>query len=71
MAAETGEAAKAELRRRMKRQLKDMAKAKPFMDRCVTATATEPGCIYYGWTVSEDGTKMMCRETYVDGAAAS
>ena len=89
----------------------DMAKAKPFMDRCVVETAKEPGCIYYGaapslarprrasaavvltrgvaccakvvtratfpspknagWTVSEDGTKMMCRETYVDGAAAS
>jgi len=49
----------------------DMAKAKPFMDRCVEATGTEPGCIYYGWTVSEDGTKMMCRETYVDGKAAS
>lgn len=42
-----------------------MAKAKPFMDKCVTATDAEAGCIYYGWTVSEDGTKMMCRETRV------
>ena len=49
----------------------DLAKAKPFMDRCVEATAGEAGCIYYGWTVSEDGTRMMCRETYVDGKAAA
>merc|ERR1711977_816863 len=30
----------------------------------------EAGCLYYGWTIKEDGSKLFCRETYVDGAAA-
>jgi len=51
--------------------LKDYAAAKPFMDECVAATDKEPGCLYYGWTVSQDRTKLFCRETYVDGKAAA
>merc|ERR1739848_473040 len=33
-------------------------------------TRAEAGCLYYGWTIKEDGSKLFCRETYVDGAAA-
>jgi quinol monooxygenase YgiN len=38
--------------------------------KCVEDTRAEAGCLYYGWTVKEDGSKLFCRETYVDGAAA-
>ena len=48
-----------------------MAVAKPFMDECVEATKQEPGCLYYGWTVSADGKKLFCREAYIDGAAVN
>ena len=44
--------------------------AKPLLDKCVEDTKAESGCLYYGWTVKEDGSKLFCRETYVDGAAA-
>ena len=44
--------------------------AKPLLDKCVEDTRAEAGCLYYGWTVKEDGSKLFCRETYVDGAAA-
>jgi len=47
--------------------LVDQAKAEPFMKRCVEATKSEPGCMYYGWTICGD--KLFCREAYVDGAA--
>ena len=50
--------------------INDFDAAKPLMDECVTATKAEAGCVYYGWTVSEDKTKLYCRETYVDGKAA-
>merc|ERR1712196_705093 len=50
--------------------IKDLAKAKPLLDKCVEDTRTEAGCLYYGWTIKEDGSKLFCRETYVDGAAA-
>merc|ERR1711977_759526 len=33
-------------------------------------TRAEAGCLYYGWTIKEDDSKLFCRETYVDGAAA-
>merc|ERR1712224_372457 len=48
----------------------DLAKAKPLLDKCVEDTKAEAGCLYYGWTIKEDGSKLFCRETYVDGAAA-
>ena len=41
------------------------------MKTCVDLTKGEEGCIYYGWTISEDGAKLFCREAYVDGAAAN
>ena len=44
--------------------------AQPLLDKCVEDTKSEAGCLYYGWTVKEDGSKLFCRETYVDGAAA-
>ena len=44
--------------------------AQPLLDKCVEDTKAESGCLYYGWTVKEDGSKLFCRETYVDGAAA-
>jgi len=50
--------------------IKDLAKAKPLLDKCVEDTKAEAGCLYYGWTIKEDGSKLFCRETYVDGAAA-
>jgi len=50
--------------------IKDLAKAKPLLDKCVEDTRAEAGCLYYGWTIKEDGSKLFCRETYVDGAAA-
>ena len=49
--------------------IKDLAKAEPFMKQCVDATRTESGCLYYGWTISDDGTKLFCREAYIDGNA--
>lgn len=49
--------------------LTDQAKAEPFMKQCVDATATEEGCIYYGWTIKGD--KLYCREAYVDGDAVN
>ena len=36
----------------------------------MTKVNDEPGCIFYGWTVNDDKSKMMCREIYVDGEAA-
>ena len=55
--------------------LVDYAKAKPFMDKCINLTRVlrldEEGVVYYGWTVSEDKTKLHCRETYIDGKAAA
>merc|ERR1711939_327547 len=50
--------------------IKDKAAAQPLLDKCVEDTKAEAGCLYYGWTVKEDGSKLFCRETYVDGAAA-
>jgi len=44
--------------------------AKPLLDKCVEDTKAESGCLYYGWTIKEDSSKLFCRETYVDGAAA-
>ena len=49
--------------------INDLDKAKPFMDQCVEATKSEPGCLYYGWTICGD--KLFCREAYVDGAAVT
>ena len=49
----------------------DLAKAEPFMRQCVEATRAEAGCIYYGWTISDDGTTLFCREAYVDGVAVN
>jgi quinol monooxygenase YgiN len=49
--------------------INDMEKAKPHLDGMVEATKAEAGCLYYGWTICGD--KLHCRETYVDGAAAS
>lgn len=51
--------------------INDLAKAEPFMQKCVDATKTEEGCMYYGWAISEDGSKLFCREAYVDGAAVN
>jgi quinol monooxygenase YgiN len=51
--------------------IKDLALAKPYMQECVEATDAEPGCLYYGWTISEDQSTLFCRETYVDGKAAA
>lgn len=51
--------------------IKDLAAAKPFMQACVEATDKESGCLYYGWTVSEDQSTLFCRETYIDGASAA
>merc|ERR1712230_257562 len=32
--------------------IKDLAKAEPFMKKCVDLTKNEAGCMYYGWTRS-------------------
>ena len=47
--------------------INDMAKAEPFMKKCVDLTKNEAGCMYYGWTIQGD--KLFCREAYVDAAA--
>merc|ERR1712188_211125 len=47
--------------------IKDLAKAEPFMKKCVDLSRTEAGCMYYGWTIQGD--KLFCREAYVDAAA--
>jgi len=47
--------------------IKDWAAAAPIMAEFVEATKTEAGCIYYGWSKTED--KLFCREAYVDAAA--
>merc|ERR1719327_1256331 len=47
--------------------IKDWAAAAPIMAEFVEATKTESGCIYYGWSKTED--KLFCREAYVDAAA--
>jgi len=47
--------------------IKDLAKAEPFMKKCVDLTRTEAGCMYYGWTIQGD--KLFCREAYVDAKA--
>ena len=52
------------------RQQHRRTQAQPLLDKCVEDTKSETGCLYYGWTVKEDGSKLFCRETYVDGAAA-
>lgn len=51
--------------------LLDLAKAEPFMQQCVEATKSEPGCIYYGWTIDKAAGKLFCREAYVDGEAVN
>ena len=30
---------------------------------------SEPKFLFYGWTISEDGTKLFCRESYDDAEA--
>jgi len=47
--------------------LKDTAAALPIMKTFVDRTRTEAGCLYYGWTMC--GNKLVCRETYKNGAA--
>ena len=34
--------------------INDMAKAEPFMKKCVDLTKTEDGCMFYGWTIKDD-----------------
>merc|ERR1711907_856728 len=47
--------------------IKDWAAASPIMAEFVEATKSEDGCIYYGWSKTND--KLFCREAYVDAAA--
>ena len=49
--------------------INDMAKAEPFMKKCVDLTKTEDGCMFYGWTIKDD--KLFCREAYVNGKAVA
>ena len=51
--------------------ISDYSKVKSLMDECVASTDNEAACLYYGWTVSEDKTKLFCRETYIDGAGVA
>ena len=46
----------------------DWEAAKPIMEKFIEKTATETGCIYYGW--SRSGDQLFCREAYVDAEAA-
>eukprot|EP00397_Hematodinium_sp_SG-2012_P063389 GEMP01087450.1.p1 GENE.GEMP01087450.1~~GEMP01087450.1.p1 ORF type:complete len:127 (+),score=28.30 GEMP01087450.1:45-425(+) len=48
----------------------DQAKAKTVLAKFVEVTKKEPGCIYYSFLWSENGTKLFGREAYVDGDAA-
>jgi hypothetical protein len=34
------------------------------------STESEPKCLFYGFTISEDGSKLHCREAYDDAEAA-
>ena len=45
--------------------IKDWSKATPIMEEFVKVTRTEPGCVYYGWTKTED--KLVCSESYANG----
>ena len=49
----------------------DKAKAEEVMAEFVEKSKTEQGCIYYGWQLSEDGTKLFCREAYDNGEAVN
>jgi len=49
--------------------IKDFEAAKPGLDACVDSAKSEPGVLYYGWTIC--GEKLFCRQTFVDGAAAA
>ena len=49
--------------------INDLAKAEPFMKKCVDLTKTEDGCMFYGWTIKDD--KLFCREAYVNGKAVA
>lgn len=46
-------------------------KVKSYMKRCIGVAAEEPksDCVYYGWDVSEDGSKLFCREAYTSADA--
>jgi len=46
--------------------IKDWAAAAPIMEDFTARTASETGCVYYGWTKREG--KLFCREAYVDAA---
>ena len=37
------------------------------MERFKDVTAQESGCVYYGWNLTEDKTKLFCREAYKNG----
>jgi quinol monooxygenase YgiN len=49
----------------------DQAALAPYLSKCIEHTKAEEGCLYYGWTLSEDKAELRCREAYVDGNAAS
>ena len=42
-----------------------------YMKQCVESTDKEPktDCVFYGWDVSADGTKLYCREAYTSPEA--
>ena len=42
-----------------------------YMTQCVESTEKEPktDCVFYGWDVSEDGSKLYCREAYTSANA--
>jgi quinol monooxygenase YgiN len=49
--------------------IKRRSAAEPFLKECVARTKREPGCLYYGWAVSDS--KLFCRKAYVNGEAVT
>ena len=47
----------------------DWSAVEPIMADFVSATRSEPDCVYYGWT--RDGNTLCCREAYKDGDAVN
>jgi len=47
----------------------DKSKAEPIMAVFVKKTRNESGCLYYGWSMSDD--QLVCEEIYVDATAVA
>ena len=47
----------------------NQTKAEPILAEFVKRTRNETGCLYYGWSLSDN--QLICEEIYVDAAAVT